>query len=382
MPNISKRVLVIGFLYFLISLFHQNIVYADMIGITWGDSRLVSFDPYSGDITMEHTQLNPDESFTGLTYDPNHDILYALSQVENNLYSIDAKTLEVNLIGNLNIGGTRSWNDANALAYDPNNDKLYTVTQDWDGNGTNSRGQLAEINTTDAQLSIIGDISGLVISLDYNEIDNQLYGQAVYGWGSWDSSYKSTVISIDPTSASSTQLFETPYHTVGGFAQLGDDDKYISWVNWTSHFYAEIDLSDQTVTQLAEADIGVDWALTYKDFFVAPAYDLMVTTTKTSITDHLTLGDTFSFDYWWEMGMEPTDGNFDVLFFNGTEWETFGWELNFDGSSTDWETASFRIPPWLRGHDVQIMFSLLDRGQVTDPIVYLRNIGSSSTPVP
>jgi probable HAF family extracellular repeat protein len=117
-------------------------------------------------------------------------------------------------------------------------------------------------------------------------------------------------------------------------------------------------------------------------FLLNPEWDATVTTTETYLSDYFILGDTFTFDYWWEMGMEPTDGNFDVLFFNGTEWETFGWELNFDGSSTKWGTASFWVPPWLRGDSVQIMFSLLDLGDVTDPTVYLRNIGSSSAPVP
>lgn len=107
-----------------------------------------------------------------------------------------------------------------------------------------------------------------------------------------------------------------------------------------------------------------------------------VTTTETFLTDYLTLGDTFTFDYWWEMGIEPTDGNFDILFFNGTGWETFGWELNFSGSSNQWETATFYVPEWARGQDTQIMFSLYDFGQETNPTVYLNNIGSSTAPVP
>jgi hypothetical protein len=111
-------------------------------------------------------------------------------------------------------------------------------------------------------------------------------------------------------------------------------------------------------------------------------YGPSVSTTQTYLTDYLTLGDTFTFDYWWEMGMEPTDGNFDVLFFNGTGWETFGWELNFNGSSTEWETASFWVPEWARGRNVQIRFSLFDWGQETDPTVYLRNIGSAPVPEP
>jgi hypothetical protein len=102
-----------------------------------------------------------------------------------------------------------------------------------------------------------------------------------------------------------------------------------------------------------------------------------VSTGSQYITDTLLLGDTFSFDYWWEMGVEPTEFNLDVLFFNGVNWETFGWVLNFDGDSDQWESASFWVPPWARGENTQVMFSLLDWGQETDPTVYLRNIGTS-----
>lgn len=111
-------------------------------------------------------------------------------------------------------------------------------------------------------------------------------------------------------------------------------------------------------------------------------YGPSVSTTQDYLTDYLILGDSFSFDYWWEMGMEPTDGNFDILFFNGTEWETFGWELNFDGSSDGWETASFWVPEWARGLETQIRFQVFDFGQTTDPTVYLNNISSSTAPVP
>jgi hypothetical protein len=46
-------------------------LYADLLEITWNGSRLVSFDPYSGTLIREHTQLNPNENFKALTYDPN-----------------------------------------------------------------------------------------------------------------------------------------------------------------------------------------------------------------------------------------------------------------------------------------------------------------------
>ena len=116
-------------------------------------------------------------------------------------------------------------------------------------------------------------------------------------------------------------------------------------------------------------------------FLLTPQWD-NVTIDQSFITEYLTLGDTFSFDYFWKMGTEPTDSNFDVLFFNGTEWETLGWQLNSGGTSTDWASASFYVPTWARGENVQIKFSLLDFGQQTNPTVYLRNISSNSAPVP
>ena len=112
-------------------------------------------------------------------------------------------------------------------------------------------------------------------------------------------------------------------------------------------------------------------------------YGPSVSEDQTFTTDYLTLGSEFTFDYWWEMENEPTEGNFDVLFFNGTEWETFGWELNFFGSSDGWQSASFWVPEWAQGLDVQIQFSVFDFGDDTNPTVYLNNIGSNGTaPVP
>ncbi len=54
------------------------------------------------------------------------------------------------------------------------------------------------------------------------------------------------------------------------------------------------------------------------------------------------------------MEIEPTDQNFDLLWRNGTERETFGWVLNFDGISDEWNAASFWVPEWARGHEAQI----------------------------
>jgi hypothetical protein len=123
---------------------------------------------------------------------------------------------------------------------------------------------------------------------------------------------------------------------------------------------------------------GEAYALAVRDGDYGPS----VSTDQSYLTDYILLGDTFSFDYWWEMETEPTDWNMDILFFNGTEWETFGWALNFDGSSDGWETASFWVPQWARGLEAQIRFSVFDLGQDTNPTVYLANIGSNSAPVP
>ena len=118
-------------------------------------------------------------------------------------------------------------------------------------------------------------------------------------------------------------------------------------------------------------------------FLMSPEWDATVTKTESYLTNTIALGNTFSFDYWWEMGVEPTERNLDFLWFNGTEWETFGWALNFDGSSEGWNSASFYVPSWARGDNAQIRFQLFDWGQQTNPTVYLRNIASNGTaPVP
>jgi hypothetical protein len=118
------------------------------------------------------------------------------------------------------------------------------------------------------------------------------------------------------------------------------------------------------------------WAVRDGDF--GPS----VSTEQPYLSDYLTLGDTFSFEYWWEMEPEPTEFNFDLMFFNGTDWELIGAEWTVEGSSSDWLSASLLVPEWARGLESQIMFSLFDWGQATNPTVYLRNIGTNSAPVP
>jgi probable HAF family extracellular repeat protein len=117
-------------------------------------------------------------------------------------------------------------------------------------------------------------------------------------------------------------------------------------------------------------------------FLANPGWEAMITT-DLDYYINVKLSDSFNFDYWWDMGKEPEGFNLDVLFFSGGEWKKFfGWEFNFDGSSTEWETASFWVPEWARGQELELMFRLYDFGELTDPTVYLRNIGSKSVPEP
>jgi len=244
-----------------------------LLGATWNTSRLVSFDPETGVVTEVHAQLNPYESFRGLAYDANHDVLYALSQVENNLYRIDPMTVEIAHIGNLHIDRAVSWGeDAGALAYDPVGDILYTVVDHWSSDHQAYWSELCTIDVDSAELTIVGEIQGAhVSSLAYNEDDGELYGLALLEWcgGSWDSPCMSHVVRLDPETAELDVLFETPYHTMLGFAKRPGFDRYYSWINTTSHLYGETDLDGETVSFLGDADaVGVVSALLCGDFSV------------------------------------------------------------------------------------------------------------------
>ncbi len=111
-------------------------------------------------------------------------------------------------------------------------------------------------------------------------------------------------------------------------------------------------------------------------------YGPSVTTDQTFLSDYLTLGETFAFDFWLELDNAPNNINLDILFFNGTNWESFGWALNFNGSSTDWASVSFLVPTWARGENIQIMFSLENLAGETNPMVFLNNIRPQSVPEP
>lgn len=242
-------------------------VQAELLGIRWHDSKLVSFDPYSGSIINYHGQLNSKESFRGLAYNPNQNMLYALSQVDWNLYSINPNDLDINFIGKLQIDRSASWGeDIGGLTYNPFQNKFYTSVSHFDAGYTNSWSELVEVNVNSAEIVNKGYLTnGFVSSLSFNPDDSQIYAYATYGLG------KSSLVQIDPSNAYMTTLFETPYHTIMGLAKDPNDDSFYSWINWTNHLYGKIDVSDQTVTLLGYSDpVGVaSDAMIYRDFDIA-----------------------------------------------------------------------------------------------------------------
>lgn len=215
--------------------------------------------------------------------------------------------------------------------------------------------------------------------------------------GTWEStdtiaSYKAGFVNNDTfTSADAIQYFNHLTIGAGGsMAGTGDDPWFVK------EAFSGLSLAGGSVSNIFGEDGfnvyynpfaagneylgGLDYDLTLGGSLLA--LDGLATADQYFMTDYLTLGDHFTFDYWWEMDMEPTASNLDVLFFNGTGWETFGWQFNFDGSSEQWETASFYVPEWARGLEAQIRFSVFDLGQETNPTLYLSNISSTHAPEP
>ncbi len=244
-----------------------------ILGITWGKSVLVSFDPYTGTIIEKHAWLKPGESFVGLAYDCNRNKLYSLSQVSCNLYSIEPITRDVKFIGKLNIDGQ----DVSGLSYDPTNDTLYTLVLHFDPGLKNLRSELAKVNIDNANVNVVGKIAdGICNSLCWRECDGQLNSYIVYGSGSWDCPYKASIMSINPNTAAMTTVFETTYHTISGLARKPGQNAYFSWVNWTTHFYGEVNLDSKNINTHANSDAVdvISGAMIYRNFYVAPAPNL------------------------------------------------------------------------------------------------------------
>ena len=241
-----------------------------ILGITWNGSVLVSFDPVTGVIHQKHAWLPPSENFVGLAYDDRRNVLYAVAQVTRNLYAIDPLTRDVRLVGSVNGGGY----DVAGLTYDPVRDVLYTVIL---RGGTPSFSDLAIVNRDTAAATVVGKVSdGLCVGICWRDSDAQLNGIVVPGDGPWDSPLKASCVTIDPTTGTATPIFQTTYHTIMGLARFPGKNGFVSWVNWTTHFYADVDLNAKTVTPLAQSDpVGVSSsAMLLRSFYVAPAPNL------------------------------------------------------------------------------------------------------------
>jgi hypothetical protein len=98
----------------------------------------------------------------------------------------------------------------------------------------------------------------------------------VYGSGNWDSAYKASIVTIDPVTAAMTKVFETTYHTIMGLAKKPGENAYFSWINWTTHFYGEVNLNTKNITVRANSDAVnvISGAMIYRNFYVASAPNL------------------------------------------------------------------------------------------------------------
>jgi WD40 repeat protein len=258
MEEIAERALVLVVVFALFGFISD--ADAALVGIRWDSGWLVTFDPETGTLLEWHTRVGPG-SFRGLTYDPVNGLLYASSQVIKDLYSIDPMSLNVQRIGKMNVPG-----DVSSLAYDTNAGMLYTAAVNVKG-----KSQLFSVNTKNASTVLIGDLPApYVSSISFNPDDGKLYAYATYGSGSWDSPFKSSVVRIDPSNAAMTTLFETPYHTILGLAKVPGENTYYTWVNWTEHWYARVNVDDSSILTLANSDsVGVTSdAMVYRNFYV------------------------------------------------------------------------------------------------------------------
>jgi hypothetical protein len=241
-----------------------------LLGIRWNDSLLVSFDPHTGVITDVHAQLDPNESFRGLAYDAHHNRLYALSQGNLNLYSIDPVSLDIQHVGNL----CTPYQDIGGLTYNASNDSLYAIGNQWGYVSQLGRydyySELLTVNILDAAITSMGYLTaGVTGSPCYSEDIAGIYAfnQRIGP----DGAPQTNVIQIDTEDLGTRILFESPYTNIQGLAKKPADNLFFSEVNWEPNSYAEIDVDSQQIRLLGRSDsVGVSSdALLYKDFFVA-----------------------------------------------------------------------------------------------------------------
>ena len=235
------------------------------IGLSWRNSRLVTFDPSAGTIEEVHLQMAPFDAFIGMTHDPNHGLLYAVAQLSFNLYAIDVATMSATHIGNLRIPEIPGEPlDVQGLAYDPTTDTLYgTVVRFQQLEDPSTwRTDLIRIDVATASVTTVGTIAGrFVTSIDFSPEEGRLYALAQGG------DRTNHIVRIDPASAALEEVLATPYVTMLGLARTPGTRKYLSWINADSHFYGEIDLDAGTITPLGNSDaVDVIAAFVHRSF--------------------------------------------------------------------------------------------------------------------
>lgn len=227
-----------------------------LIGITWPESQLVTFDPVQGRILETHLQLDPRRRFRGLAYDRTHHRLYALAQGTQDLYLIDPGTPSVRHLGNLRLDPEYGESfDAGALAYDPGRSRLFAAVERWTAvEGLGIRSELMEVDVDTAAVSRVGTVDGTFItSLGWEEDSGRLLALAVDGPGSWDDARVTRVIELNPDTAEATELQRTPYHTLMGLA-FAIPPAFRAWANWEEQFFALVDPGAGTVTRLGPSE--------------------------------------------------------------------------------------------------------------------------------
>ena len=244
-----------------------------LVGVTWSDGTLVTFDPSSGGILQRHLQLDPTRTFVGLAYDRNHRKLYALSQGDRTLFTLNTDTLQVANIVPLRIETAGpGLTEATSLAYDPFTDTLYTTIGHWEDYPAGPIGNdLARVDPWTGTVTVLGRVDGpWLAGLAFGETERVLYALAVDGAGAWDSQDATRLIRIDPSTAAADTVYVTPYHAMLGIA-LKEPGVFYSWINWTSHFFGQTDVPALSLTPLgSDEDSGAIGAMVVKTFDLPP----------------------------------------------------------------------------------------------------------------
>jgi hypothetical protein len=231
-------------------------VQASMLGMTWGESQFVSFDPYTGNVLGYHGGLDPNEGFVGLTRDPSQNTLFAAAQVSNSLYKVNSNTGDFSYLGS--IGDSQGSEVVTSIAFDQSADTLYAtlVSNNNFGGASVWNSKLVAVSTSDASVESEIDLGNIFAgSLLFNPFDGLLYALTADSSDKDGSTANEQLSSVDPITGIVKNLFPSQEEILIGLGVIPDGDKLIGWANRSDgHFFTEIDISTGTFTQLASAD--------------------------------------------------------------------------------------------------------------------------------